>query len=154
MNRNSTIGRIHQLKSLLCLDEDTYRTILASCSNGKTSCKEIDDEYLNLIKQSLEGQLQKQGTPAPKHAKEHGKIAKLGYLLCWSWFDIAHFVQRQTEGRKISTQSCDAQELQKVINGMTAMINDGLASGSLKLNSRDLKEFLRYTQSTSRHASA
>ena len=58
MKRNDLIKRIHVLKHDLSLDEDTYRTILLSIS-GKESCASIDDEYLNLIKQQLEGMQQR-----------------------------------------------------------------------------------------------
>jgi len=145
--RNSLIQRIHVLKRDLGLSDDTYRTILESIS-GKTSCKDIDLEYLNLVKQALEGQLQKLGSSTrTKNAKEHRKIAKLGFLLGWSWFDIAHFVQRETQGRRISTRSCTGEELSKVINGMVALINDGIATGKITLEHKDLQDFLRYTQS-------
>ena len=149
MTRNITIGRIHQLKTQLCLDEETYRTILASCSNGKTSCRDIDDEYLNLIKQALENLLAKQQHGAPgqnKNAREQAKIAKLGFMLGWSWHDIAGFVKRETEGRKVSTRSCDKVELGKIINGMVALINDGLTTGKITLGHKDLQDFLKYTQ--------
>jgi hypothetical protein len=154
-SRNSLIQRIHVLKRDLLLDDDTYRSILQSIC-GKDSCADIDDEYLNLIKQQLEGMLARMRAGRSivfKNAKEHAKIAKLGYLLGWSWFDIAHFVKKETQGRRISTRSCDASELQKVINGMIALINDRLAAGKLTLAHRDLEDFLKNTQSQSHPSS-
>lgn len=149
MTRNATIGRIHQLKALTGVAEEDYRTILASCSNGKTSCRDMDDEYLNLVKQTFERLYAKQQHGLPggnKLSREESKIAKLGILLGWSWHDIANFVKRQTEGRKISTKSCTPAELTKVINGMVELINDGLTKGTLQLAHPDLEKFLKYTQ--------
>lgn len=148
MNRNALIQRIHVLKRDLSLGDETYRTILRSIS-GEESCAVIDDEYLNLIKQQLESLQQKQQHGAPgqnKNTRENAKIAKLGFMLGWSWHDIAGFVKRETQGRKISTRSCDKYELQKIINGMIALINDGLTKGTLKLAHPDLQAFLKYTQ--------
>jgi len=151
MNRNVLIGRIHQLKKQLLLDEETYRTVLMSIS-GKNSCKGIDLEYLNIIKQSLEGLLQRQRLGSSlklTNAAEHRKIAKLGYLLGWSWPDIAGFCFKEV--KKKSTQSCTAAELGKIINGMVNIINDKIADGSLTLPHSDLVSFLKYTQSHNRN---
>lgn len=151
MNRNTLIGRIHQLKKSLLLDDETYRTILASCANGETSCREIDDEYLNLIKQQMEnmlGRMRAGSSLKLTNAAEHRKIAKLGYLLKWSWNDIAGFCFKEV--KKKSTQSCTAAELGKIINGMIALINDGLTNGKIVLVHRDLQDFIKYTQSPSR----
>lgn len=147
MSRNSLIQRIHVLKRDLSLDEETYRVILRSIS-GRDSCAVIDDEYLNLIKQQLEGMLNRMRAGSSlvlKNANEHRKIAKLGYLLGWSWHDIAGFCFKEV-GRR-STHNCNAAELGKIINGMIALINDGLTRGTLKLAHPDLKDFLKYTQS-------
>ena len=151
MNRNTLIGRIHQLKKSLLLDDETYRTILASCANGETSCREIDDEYLNLIKQQMEnmlGRMRAGSSLKLTNAAEHRKIAKLGYLLDWNWQDIAGFCFKEV--KKKSTQSCTAAELGKVINGMVSIINSKLADGSLILPHADLQAFLKYSQSPSR----
>jgi hypothetical protein len=148
--RNALIQRIHVLKHDLLLDDETYKTILASCSNGKTSCRDIDDEFLNLIKQQLEGMLSRVRAGSSlklTNAREHAKISKLGYLLGWSWNDIAGFCFKET-GKK-STHQCNAAELGKIINGMIALINDGLSTGKIKLILPDLKSFLKYTQKRS-----
>ncbi|MGD0591065.1 MAG: phage protein GemA/Gp16 family protein [Bacteroidota bacterium] len=144
--RNFLIQRIHVLKRDLSLDDETYRTILRSIS-GKESCADIDDEYLNLIKQQLESVQQRRQLGSSlklKNENEHRKIAKLGFLLGWSWHDIAGFCFKQTGKR--STHTCDNLGLRKIISGMTNIINDKLADGSLKLAHKDLEIFLRHTQ--------
>jgi phage gp16-like protein len=149
-SRNLLIQRIHVLKRDLSLDDETYRVILRSIC-GKDSCANIDDEYLNLIKQQMENMLDRMRSGSNlklKNAQEHKKIAKLGYLLGWNWNDIAGFCFKET--KKKSTQSCTAAELGKIINGMIALINDGLAKGTLKFAHPDLQAFLKYSQSPSR----
>ena len=149
MGRNDLIKRIHCLKRDLMLDDDSYREILQSIA-GKDSCAQIDDEYLNLIKQQMEAMLQRMRLGSSltlKNQNEHRKIAKLGYLLNWNWHDIAGFCFKET-GKK-STQQCDSSELSKIINGLVALIQDGLAKGTVKLAHPDLQAFLKYTQSHS-----
>jgi len=147
MIRSALIKRIHVLKRVLNLDDETYRSILSSISNGKTSCKEIDLEYLNLVYIALERLAQKMiQSRVTRNDRLQKKIAKLGYLLGWNWQAIANFIKRETLGKHISTRSCSTLELTKVINGMLSIINDRLASGELKLSEKDLKDFLKYTQ--------
>jgi phage gp16-like protein len=144
MIRNSLIKRIHSLKRELSLNDETYRTILESIT-GKRSCKDIDDEYLNLIYQALKNQFQKTiQTRVRRNVQLHKKISKLGFLLNWNWKRIAEFCSQQTGKR--STQSCNSAELTKIINGMTEVINDKLAANELKLSPKDLQGFLYYTQ--------
>lgn len=147
MTRSTLIKRIHVLKRDLCLDDETYRSILSSIANGKTSCKDIDLEYLNLIYQALERLSQKTNqSRITRNDRLQKKIAKLGLLLNWSWQDIANFIKRETGGKHISTRSCNAAELAKIINGLVSIINDRLSTGNLKLSEKDLKDFLKYTQ--------
>jgi phage major head subunit gpT-like protein len=151
-SRNSLIQRIHVLKRDLSLDDETYRVILHSIC-GKDSCAAIDDEYLNLIKQQMEGMLDRMRAGSSlklTNVQEHKKIAKLGYLLGWNWHDIAGFCFKEV--KKKSTQSCTAAELGKIINGMIALVNDGLSKGALKLHHQDLMDFLKYTQSQNRQS--
>jgi phage gp16-like protein len=144
MTRNSLIQRIHTLKRDLSLDDEMYRTILESIA-GKRSCKDIDDEYLNLIYQTLNSQFQKTvQTRVRKNVQLQKKISKLGFLLNWNWKRISEFCYQQIN--KKSTQNCSAAELNKIINGMVAIINDKLAAGKIELSPKDLQDFLYYTQ--------
>jgi phage gp16-like protein len=148
MDRNSIIKRIHVLKRDLDLDEDTYGDVLGAISDGRTSCVQLDEEELNLVRIALERQLagRQSGTSTTrKNAKQQDRIAKLGFLLQWSWRDIAGFCEKQTGKR--STRSCNASQLTKVINGMVQVINDKLAAGTLTLPHSDLQKFLDLTQS-------
>jgi phage gp16-like protein len=147
MTRSTLIKRIHVLKRDLNLDDDTYRSILASIADGKTSCKDIDLEYLNLVYIALERLAQKMvQSRITRNDRLQKKIAKLGYLLGWNWQAIANFIKRETGGRHISTRSCNALELTKVINGMVSIIDDRLSTGELKLSEKDIKDFLKNTQ--------
>ena len=144
MTRNTLIQRIHTLKRDLAFNDDTYRSVLESIT-GKRSCRDIDDEYLNLVYQTLNSQFQKTiQTRVRKNVQLQKKISKLGYLLNWNWTRISEFCQQQI-GKK-STQSCSAAELNKIINGMIAVIDDKLAKNELKLSQKDLQDFLYYTQ--------
>jgi hypothetical protein len=152
-NRTFLIKRIHVLKRELALDDETYRTVLETIA-GKRSCRDIDDEYLNLICQALEGQLRKRMLGKSSHntnTQLQAKISKLGYLLGWSWPEIARFCERINHKR--STKSCTAVELEKIVLGMTAIINSRLAAGELILSHKDLSEFLRHTQQSSNRQS-
>lgn len=143
MTRNSLIRRIHVLKRELALDDETYRTILESIS-GKRSCSEIDDEYVNLVLKSLEGQASKvRQTRVQANVRLQRKIARLGYILKWSWRDIAGFCFKETGKR--STQSCSAAELNKVVNGMIAVTDDRLDEGLIVLSPTQLDDYLRHT---------
>ena len=151
-SRSFLIQRIHVLKRDLMLSDENYKIILESIS-GKFSCADIDDEYLNIIKQQMEGMFDRMHAGSSlklTNAQEHKKIAKLGYLLGWNWNDIAGFCFKEV--KKKSTQSCTAAELGKIINGMIALINDGLATGKITLVHRDLEDFLKYTQSQNRQS--
>jgi len=142
--RNSLIKRIHVLKRELSLDDDTYRTILRTVS-GEESCADIDDEYLNLVKQTLEGHQQKtQQTRIAKNEHLQKKISKLGFILNWNWTRIADFCKQQTGKR--STQSCNPSELTKIVNGMIAIINDKISKQEIVLPHAEMQEFLKYTQ--------
>jgi phage gp16-like protein len=141
--RNALIARIHVLKKELNLSDEEYRTILYSIGS-KESCAALDDEYLNLVRQCMESMMQKLylgSSLTLNHAAEQKKIAKLGLLLGWNWHDIAHFCFKEV--KKNSTQSCDVIELNKIINGMSAIIEGKLKDGSLTLPQNELEKFLQ-----------
>ena len=141
--RAGLIKRIHVLKRELSFDDETYRTVLHSIS-GKRSCSEIDDEYLDLVCKTLESQFKKtQQTLVRQNIRLQRKIAKLGYILKWGWPDIAGFCFKETGKR--STRSCDTTELNKIVNGMVAVIDNHLEKGSIVLSSSQLSDYLRHT---------
>jgi phage gp16-like protein len=141
--RSGLIKRIHVLKRELSFDDDTYRTVLESIT-GKRSCADIDDEYLDLVCKSLEGQLKKtQQTQIRQNVQLERKIAKLGYILRWNWYDIAGFCVKETGKR--TTRACSALELNKVVNGMVAVIDNRLESGVIVMLPSQLSDYLRHT---------
>jgi phage gp16-like protein len=145
--RNALIQRIHVLKRDLHLDDEIYRDILGAISEGRTSCKQLDEDELNLVKIALERMQagRQSGTSTTKtNVQQHKKISKLGFILQWNWKRIAEFCEQQTGKR--STQKCSAAELTKVVNGMIGVIDDRLAKGSLVLPHDDLALYLKYTQ--------
>jgi hypothetical protein len=145
--RTALIQRIHVLKHELSLDDETYKEILGAIADGRTSCTQLGDEELNLVKIAMERMMNgRDGSKSVsrKNPKQHNRIAKLGYILNWDWRDIARFCKKQTG--KSSTQKCSAADLTKVINGMVAIIDDRLAKGSLVLPHDDLALYLKYTQ--------
>jgi phage gp16-like protein len=141
--RAGLLKRIHVLKRELSFDDETYRTVLQSIT-GKRSCSDIDDEYLDLVCKSLEGQLKKTvQTRVRQNVQLERKIAKLGYILRWNWHDIAGFCLKETGKR--TTRSCNTFELNKVVNGMIAVIDSRMESGVIAMPPSQLSDYLRHT---------
>jgi len=152
MNRNRIIARIHALKRNLRLDDEIYHVILGSIA-GKTSCRDLGDEELNLAMLAFERMASSGGaigaTSLVKvNQKQHRRIAKLGYILGWTWKDLAGFCKRQTGKR--STRACSATELNKIINGLVAVIDGDIEKGRLKLSPEKFEEYRRYTKTQRR----
>jgi hypothetical protein len=145
MIRNELIRRIHVLKRDLGLDDDTYRLVLHNIS-GETSCTKLQVEELNLVSVALTKMKDNRGTTGPtrKNPDQHKMISKLGYILGWSWKDIAGYVQRIAG--KNSTRACNAGELSKVIRGMIGTIDARLESGEITMNHTEKFEYLQHTK--------
>ncbi len=144
---NHTVRKLAH--GVLGLDEETYREIVRNIdakSGGHIS--RCDDEMANLVLLTLRhaADARRGVSHTPKIQNEHQqrKIAKLGFLLGWSWHDIARFCFKQTGNR--STKQCNPKDLSKCVNGMVNIINGKLADGSLTLGHADLAAFLKYTQ--------
>jgi len=141
---NRRIGYLRN--AVLKLDEETYRTIVSSIDEKSGGyLRNCDDEHANLILLTLQ-RLTAQSNNDRRSGSQDAqrKIAKLGYLLGWSWRDIARFCEKETG--KSSTRSCSSKELTKVINGMIAVIDYQLEKGILRLSPETLKQYYRYTK--------
>lgn len=142
----------HQVRKLahgvLGLDVEAYRTIVA-CVYEKSEghITRCDDEHANLVLLQLQAMVERQrlggSSTVTKNASAQRKIAKLGFLLGWSWKDIAGFCYKETGKR--STRDCNANELAKVVNGMIRVINYYLEKNRIKMSPEEKAEFERYT---------
>jgi len=146
VTRNKLIQRIHVLKRDLGLDDDTYRTVLDSVA-GKASCRDLEDEDLNLVLLALEKM--SRGTNGAtsvtlRNQRQHRFLARLMQYLNWDWKATARFCLHQT-GRR-STRSCNAGELSKVIIGMIRLIDQDIDQRRLILTDDQLSEYHRYTK--------
>lgn len=148
MTRKDLNRRIGKLAfGILKLPEETYRSIVLSIDEKSGGyLRNCSDESAHLILLAVQQMANKDRFHRMEaRSKAERKIAKLGYLLKWSWADIAGFVEREVGKR--STRSCTPTELAKIVNGMVATINDRLARGLLQLSQTDLHGFLKHTQS-------
>jgi hypothetical protein len=139
----------HNIRALahgiLGLDEDTYRIIVENLT-GKRHITQCDDEEANLVYLALKKMRDNQGTYRRRKTNpdQHRMIAKLGYILKWTWEDIAHFCLREV--KKNSTRSCNASELSKVIRGMIGVIDYKLQHKLLEMNHTERFNYLQFTK--------
>lgn len=155
MNRAELIKRIHVVKRQAGLSDDQYRAHLEKAS-GHRSCALMNEEELNRVLAALRQitvgavgrpPMRKGRGQHPKLNRTgdmHRKIARLMDYLGWSWKNTAGFCHRIVG--EDDTRKCDAKQLRKVILGMTAMIEQKIASGELKLTHTELFEFRRHTR--------
>lgn len=80
----SLIAKIHIAKKQLCLDDETYRQLLATAANGKSSCKDMAkyelENVLDVLKTKGFKPLKKKSTKrlSPKSGKaKHAEIDKI-----------------------------------------------------------------------------
>lgn len=145
MIRAELIKKIHVQKRDLALGDDNYRLILESIS-GKRSCRDMDDEHLNLVSLALSKMAAVRGraSGASKNPKQQAFIARLMDYLRWDWAATAHFCERVT-GKK-STRACTASELSKIILGMIRIIDSDIEKGKLMLNHSQRFEYERHVK--------
>ncbi len=128
----------------LKLDEETYRTLVASIDpKSEGHVTRCDDEHANLVLLTLR-QIASNNPVGQKNARQHKFIARLMDHLKWNWTDTAKFCHRQT-GKK-TTRACNAFELTKIVNGMIALIDRDIASGKLQLSPEQLSAYERHTK--------
>jgi len=149
MARKILNHRIRKLAhGVLGLDVETYRAIVASIAEKSeghiTRCTD-DEAYLVLLSLERMAAGGKDATSVTvKNARQHRHIAKLGYLLGWSWKDLARFCHHQTG--KNSTRQCNAGELSNVILGLIKIIDDRIDKGAIRLSDAELAEYHHYTK--------
>jgi phage gp16-like protein len=145
MNRNDFIKKIHVLKRDLGMIDEDYRMVLYNIS-GKTSCKDIGIEELNLITIALGKMKDNTGVAGQvkKNPQQHKMIARLMDILGWNWNRTAEYCEQITN--KKSTKACSPQELSNIIRGMVATIDHHLSTGKIKMNHTERFEYDRHTK--------
>jgi hypothetical protein len=136
----------HDIRALahgkLGLSEEEYRLVVEGIT-GKQHVTDCDDEEAGLVLVALRNLLEKKGA-VRTNPDQHRMIAKLGYMLKWTWDDIASFTHKVTGHR--STKLCSPAQLAKVIRGMIAVIDHDIAAGKLKLSHTEAFEFERHAK--------
>ena len=125
-------------------DED-YHLVLYNIS-GKTSCRDIGDEELNLISLALGKMMDNTGTGLAirKNPNQHRFIARLMDHLGWSWSDTASFCERIV-GKK-STKACNPSELSKLIRALIGVIDYKLEYGEITMSHTEKFNYLQHTK--------
>lgn len=139
---NQRVGYLRN--AILRLDEETYRTIVASIDEKSGGyLRNCDDEHANLVLLTLQRMAEQGGRREIANAKQHRQIARLMQFLRWDWKATAKFCRHQTG--KHTTRQCNSAELSKIIIGMVRIIDAEIESGRLLLTENELREYREHT---------
>jgi len=130
-NRNAAIGKIHIAKSQLGLDDETYRAILLTIGNVKSS-KDLTPEGINKVIKHFESKgvvfTKKKGTgQKPNNLNKVPQLQKIEALLAdmklpWDYLTSkgqgnVSMLQRLTGKQRL--EFCDQKGLTSVITALT-----------------------------------